>query len=121
MWTEAALLAVGCTLFVNMGLADAVQETIGFRSRILSCVKCCVFWCSLAFLAIRGCRIVAAVPASFIFSYLALWLDLGLSALNRRYNELYEQIAAEEPRRAAKGRKRAKKGRARMPSVQQKR
>ena len=118
MWLEAALLAVGCTLFVNMGLADAMQETIGFHFRILSCVKCLVFWTVLAFLAIRGCRIVVAVPASFLFSYTALWLDLGLSALNRRYNELYETITTETAGPSRKRRKRTKKDSARVPSVQ---
>lgn len=94
MWKEAALLAAGCVLFINMGLSDAIQDTIGIHSKILSCPKCLCFWSSLAFLVFNRCRIVTAVPASFILSYLALWLDLGLSALNKIYNELYEQIAA---------------------------
>ena len=92
MWKEAALLAVGCVLFINMGLSDAIQETLGIHSRILSCVKCFTFWSILVYLTFKGCKLYEVVSASFLFSYLALWLDLGLSALNAKYNELYQQI-----------------------------
>ena len=98
MWKDVCLLAAGCVLFVNMGLSDALQEFFGFRSRILSCPKCLTFWAALAFLLISRCRIVAAVGTSFFLSYLALWADLGLSALNRIYNDLYEQISPPAPR-----------------------
>lgn len=94
MWKEAALFATGCVLFINMGLSEAVQETLGFHSRILSCPKCLTFWTTLTFLVFSGCRFVVAIGASFLFSYLALWADLGLSALNKIYNELYKQITA---------------------------
>lgn len=127
MISEAALLAVSCVLFVNMGLSDALQEELGIKSRILSCPKCLTFWSTLAYLAFSKCRIFTAVGASFLFSYAALWLDLGLSALNRIYNEKYEQILSAaagrgNPSPSGKERKRAKPGEARsgMPEVRKK-
>lgn len=96
MILETLLLAVGCVLFVNMGLSDAIQETLGFHSRILSCPKCLVWWSCLTYLAFSGCRIITAAGVSFLLSYLALWLDLGLSALNKIYNESYQQILSAE-------------------------
>ena len=113
MIREAALLAVGCTLFVNMGLSDAIQETLGFHFKILSCVKCFTFWCILLYLTIRGAQFYEVVSASFILSYLALWLDLGLSALNKIYNESYQQILsakADKPDAAPTAKKHAKSG-----------
>ena len=112
------MLAVGCTLFVNMGLSDAIQETLGVKFKILSCVKCFTFWTVLVFLLLKRCSIYTAVPASFLFSYTALWLDLGLSALNKKYNVLYETVATETPGPSHKKRKRAKKGGAGVSSVQ---
>lgn len=79
-----------------MGLSDAIQEFIEVRLGILSCVKCLTFWVVLTYLILHRMRIVQAVPASFILSYLALWLDLGLSALNKIYNEQYKQIISAE-------------------------
>lgn len=93
---EAALLALACTLFVNMGLSDAIQEFLGIKFKILSCVKCFTFWSVLVYLTFRGARLYQVVSASFVFSYLALWLDLGLSALNKIYNESYQQILSAE-------------------------
>lgn len=121
MILEAALLAVGCTLFVNMGLSDAIQETLGFHSRILSCPKCCSFWVVLVFLIVKRAPFYEVVSASFLLSYLALWLDLGLSVLNRKYNELYEQILsasdAGDPE-PAKKRKRSKARKANSGSAE---
>ena len=121
MWKEAILLAVGCVLFVNMGLSDAIQETIGFHSRILSCPKCLTFWTTFSFLLISRCRIATAVGASFLLSYSALWADLGLSALNKIYNELYEQISNPKTAATRPGKNRhAKKGHARVSKVRSK-
>lgn len=107
MWREVILLVVACVLFVNMGLSDAIQETLNIRFRIVSCVKCLCFWVSLIYLLVCRCRFVTAVGASFLLSYLALWADLGLSALNRKYNEIYKQLskpktAKEYPGKTAK-------------------
>jgi hypothetical protein len=102
MILEAALLAVGCTLFVNMGLSDAIQEFLEIKFKVLSCVKCFTFWTVLVFLTISGAGFYVVVSASFILSYLALWLDLGLSALNKIYNELYEQILSTPDTRSSK-------------------
>lgn len=122
MWLEAALLAVGCVLFINMGLSDAIQETLGIEDKILSCPKCLVFWLSLAHLLLCGCRFLTAVGASFLLSYAALWLDLGLSVLNKKHNEINEQLFPPEgatSRPLAKKRKRSEtgKGNAGMPPV----
>ena len=90
-----------------MGLSDAIQETLGVEDKVLSCPKCLVFWLSLAHLILCGCRLLTAVGASFIFSYVALWLDLGLSALNKKHNEISDKIFSAENGCAAKARKRA--------------
>lgn len=111
------MLVVACVLFINMGLADAIQETIGIRLKFLSCVKCLSFWAALIYLLVGRCGIVTAVGASFLLSYIALWADLGLSALNRKYNEFYEQISAPK---AHPHKKHHKKGGSDVPEVRHK-
>ena len=96
MTWEVVLVAVSCVLFINMGLSEAIQDIFRLNIRIISCVKCCTFWFSLAFLLINGAGLFASVAASFLLSYAALWLDLGLSYLNTIYNRLYEQINSTE-------------------------
>ena len=92
MGREAALIAVSCVLFVQMGLAGAVQETLHFKSRILSCPKCLTFWSVLLWDLAHGTPAVLSVAASFILSYAALWMALALDGLTVLYNALYDAI-----------------------------
>lgn len=118
MWKEVILLAASCVLFVNMGLSEAIQETIGIRLRIASCPKCLVFWLTVTYLVFSGCRILTAVGASFLFSYAALWADLGLSMLNRKYNELCKQLSGPGAKDGSgKGRRRKAEARKDHPGV----
>lgn len=89
---EAALVAVSCVLFVQMGLSGAVQETLRFKSRILSCPKCLTFWAVLVWDLTHGTGLVPSVAASFLLSYAALWVALILDGLTVLYNALYDAI-----------------------------
>lgn len=92
MGLEAALVAVSCVLFVQMGLSGAIQETLHFKSRILSCPKCLTFWSVLVWNLAHGTQTVVSVAASFILSYAALWVALILDGLTVLYNSLYDAI-----------------------------
>jgi len=92
MVTEAALITVSCVLFVQMGLSHAIQERIGFKSEILSCVRCCTFWSVLVYSLLARYGILQSVAASFLSSYAALWLALIYDALAKFYNSCYESI-----------------------------
>lgn len=92
MITEAALVVTCCVLFVQMGLSDAIQETLHFKTKLLSCPKCLTFWTCLIVLLIRGHGALPSLAASFVTSYCALWLCLMYDALALLYNYLYEQI-----------------------------
>ena len=89
---EAALLAVSCVLFVQMGLSGAIQETLHFKSQILSCPKCLTFWSVLVWNLAHNTPVVMSVAASFILSYAALWAALILDGLTVLYNSLYNAI-----------------------------
>ena len=89
---EAALVAVSCVLFVQMGLSGAIQDAVRIKSRILSCPKCLTFWAVLAWELAHRAGVVSAVAASFILSYAALWVALILDGLTVLYNSLYNAI-----------------------------
>ena len=89
---EAALIMVSCVLFVQMGLSEAIQETLHIRIRIASCPKCLTWWICCAYLVLHDYGIVTSVAASFILSYCALWLALIYDALATLYNHAYETI-----------------------------
>lgn len=93
MIKEAALITLSCTLFVSMGLADAIQETLRIRFRLLSCPKCITFWCSLLWFVLHGLRPLECVAVSFISAYAALWLSLIYDAVAVAYNYLYAKVS----------------------------
>ena len=92
MEREAALLAMSCVLFVQMGLSEAVQKTLRFKSRIFSCPKCLTFWSVLLWNLAHGTPVIASVASSFLLSYAALWAALILDGLSVLYNSLYDAI-----------------------------
>jgi len=90
MIKDAALITISCVLFVNMGLSEAIQKTLYVRSKILSCPKCCTFWTCLTTLLLCRFDPLESVAASFICSYVALWMTLVYDALTVLYNNIYE-------------------------------
>ena len=92
MFGELAMIALSCVLFVTMGLAEAIQEYVPFRLRILTCPKCLTFWSVLAYSLISGEGVVQSVATSFIIAYIALWAALILDAITLLYNYLYEKV-----------------------------
>ena len=89
---EAALITVSCVLFIQMGLSEAVQETLHIRIRFLSCPKCLTWWICCAYLVTHDYGIIEAAAVSFVCSYAALWLALAHDALAKLYNNAYETI-----------------------------
>ena len=92
MVREAALITISCVLFVQMGLSEAIQDSFRFKSRIASCPKCLSMWANLAYLLLTRHGLILSVAASFICSYLALWLALAYDAVAILYNYLYDSI-----------------------------
>lgn len=92
MFKEVALVTISAVLFVQMGLSEAIQQTLHFHSKILSCCRCCSFWSTLAYCLLTRNGIVVSVAASFICAYVALWLALLYDALAVLYTNAYESI-----------------------------
>ena len=92
---KTALILLACVMFVHQGLADAIGEALHCRFRIINCPKCLCFWSELAYLLCTRHGLVVSVSVAFICSYIALWLELGLSFLARIYNRLYDEDKTE--------------------------
>ena len=97
MLLEAALITLSCVLFVQMGLADAVCDTLRIKARVITCPKCATFWTCLIWTICRGNGVLWSVAVSFVSSYLALWLALLYDALAALYNDLYATINKQTP------------------------
>ena len=93
MIKEAAMLTTSCVLFISMGLSDAVQDTLRFRLKVLSCNKCMTFWTVLLYALVDKCGIIQAIAVSFLCSYCSMWLSLAIDGMTLLYNKAYELIS----------------------------
>lgn len=87
------LIFLSCCLFIHLGLGQAICKVLKMKFVLFKCVKCCTFWCILAYtLFFTDYRWELCLAISFLSSYLALWFDLALAKLSKVYEKLYEQI-----------------------------
>lgn len=89
------MLTVCSTLFIHMGLCEALEKLFKVKFRVLSCTKCLTFWMNIITLALLKADILTIVFCSFSMSYIALWLELLLSILSNRYEYIYTKIYSE--------------------------
>lgn len=112
MSINAIMVMLICTLANHMGLVSAIEERVGFKLLVLDCVKCSVFWTTLAAGVFSERAVLIPAVMAFIYSYLALWLELLLCWVDSLYLKCYGKIvsntgpdtsAADAPSGAAAG------------------
>lgn len=74
----------------HLGLMKAVGKVC---ARVLSCTKCATFWMSVVYcMYVCGFGFAETFCTSVVASYLSVWVEMFYVWLNRKYNELWEQI-----------------------------
>lgn len=107
-WMDIAAIVFVCTAVNHLGLIAAIERIINRSLPVVNCPKCLTFWSVLAYgIATVPCTSqqgLAAAPRllaiSFLCSYLALWLELLMYAIDTLYNIIYgtiENISQESP------------------------
>ena len=91
-WIDIAKIIVAVVLFENMGMRTAIEKTINYNFKILSCTRCTSFWSILIYVILHNGTIVDAISSSFIGSYIAVWCELLFGYLTLIYERIYEKI-----------------------------
>ena len=95
-WRDIACIVFVCTAVNHLGLIGKLEEMWG-KLPILDCPKCLTFW-SVLFYGITTIpcdfsQVLTALPLllaiSFLCSYLAIWLELIMYAIDTLYNRIY--------------------------------
>lgn len=89
------LITLGSVLFNHLGLA----EELTFRTKknvVINCVKCCTFWCTFLYMILNETGFITAITIALILSYISLWIEVLLSILNKKYNEIAGKIYSDE-------------------------
>ena len=100
-WRDIAAIVFACTAVNHLGLIAAVGRVVRHPLPIVSCPKCLTFWSILAYGAaavpsgsLQGLAAAVArlLAISLLCSYLAIWLELVMYAVDTIYNRIYEAI-----------------------------
>ena len=98
---DVAMLVFACVAANHLGLISAVEDVIGRNLPVINCPKCSVFWLVLAYLVCGRHNVLSSIAASFLMSYLALWLDLIMGCVDYLYNKVYDKIYSAEDKQAS--------------------
>lgn len=100
---DAMIITVSVCLFIYLGLFDAISSVLGRilpatpgkTERIfekLKCSKCISFWLTLAYGMAFWCSVIHCILVSFLCAFAALWIDLILAYINKKYDRLWEDL-----------------------------
>ena len=96
-WKDIACIVFACTAANHLGLIAAIERVISSPIPVVNCPKCLTCWSILAYgLATAPCLTTQAVARllaiSLLCSYLAIWLELLMYAIDTLYNRIYVRI-----------------------------
>lgn len=97
MWIDIAAIVFVCTAVNHLGLIAAIERVIRHRLPVVNCPKCLTCWSVFAYgiatVPYVSLQIVARLLAiSLLCSYLAIWLELLMYAIDTLYNRIYVKI-----------------------------
>ena len=95
-WIDIAAVVIFATAVNHLGLIAAIERAVHHKLPIANCPKCLSFWGTFAY-GVSGDGITAANPSvlirllaiSILCSYLAIWLELTMYAIDTLYNKIY--------------------------------
>ena len=98
-WMDIAAIVFFCTAVNHLGLIKAIERVIRHRLPVVNCPRCLTFWSMIAcgvaeensslFTLHSSLRLLAI---SLLCSYLAIWLELLMYAIDTLYNRIYVKI-----------------------------
>ncbi len=96
-WMGIAAIVFVCTAVNHLGLIVAIERVIRHRLPVVNCPKCLTCWSVFAYgiatAPYVSLQIVARLLAiSLLCSYLAIWLELLMYAIDTLYNRIYVKI-----------------------------
>ena len=103
MWRDIACIVFVCTAVNHLGLISAIERVIKHSLPVINCPKCLTYWSVLLYGITtvpcdfsQGLTILPLLLAiSLLCSYLAIWLELIMYAIDTLYNKIYGIIEKE--------------------------
>ena len=104
MWTDIAAIVFICTAVNHLGLISAIERVIRHSLPIVNCPRCLTFWsvltCGLTeadYSQFTLTSFLTLLAISLLCSYIALWTELFMYALDPLYNIIYGKLENHNP------------------------
>lgn len=100
-WRDIACIVFAATAVNHLGLIAAIERIIRHSLPVINCPRCLTCWSVLVYnMATVPCGFphgfLAAMPRMFaislLCSYLAIWLELFMYAIDTLYDRIYGSI-----------------------------
>lgn len=92
MWSALAAIVFVSTAVNHLGLIQAIENIVKRRLWIIDCPKCLTCWCVMVYQLVANCNPLMSLAIALLCSYLALWLELFMYAIDTLYNNIYGKI-----------------------------
>lgn len=97
MWIDIAAIVFVCTAVNHLGLIKAIEGIVKREILIINCPRCLTCWSVFAYGIATAPYVSPQIVArlltiSLLCSYLAIWLELLMYAIDTLYNKIYVKI-----------------------------
>jgi hypothetical protein len=110
-WMDIAAIVFICTAVNHLELIATIERVIKRSLPVINCPKCFTCWSVMAYCCLCSNGIAAAIEEaprslaiSLLCSYLAIWLELLMYAIDTLYNRLYGILENNNKERHEEGR-----------------
>lgn len=98
-WRDIACIVFVCTAVNHLGLIETIEGIIKREIPVVNCPRCLTCWSVFSYELWRVgfSDLPMALAISFLCSYLAIWLELIMYAIDTLYNKIYGIIENNNP------------------------
>ena len=91
-WMAIAAVVFISTAVNHLGLIPTIERIIKRKLWIIDCPKCLTCWSVMTYQLITNCNPLLSLAIALLCSYIALWLNLIMYAIDTLYNRIYGKI-----------------------------
>ena len=91
-WRAIAAIVFISTAVNHLGLISTIERIIKRKLWIIDCPKCLTCWSVMAYQLVTNCNPLLSLAIALLCSYIALWLNLIMYAIDTLYNIIYGKI-----------------------------
>ena len=91
-WRAIAAIVFIATAVNHLGLIGKIESIIKRELPVIDCPKCLTCWSVMTYQLLTNCNPLLSLAIALLCSYLALWLNLIMYAIDTLYNRIYGKI-----------------------------